>query len=238
MKKTLTKMLSLAIALAGIASNFASDESAPGAAKTATAVAKQVDESKLSPASVKVVRLLQAGMDEKVIVAYVKNNPTTKALRAEELMYLHELGVSSSVLTAMLTPAKKTETAQAAVPVTIAPEKVEATSNYTPIPGAPQSAQMNGSAVISTPVAAPAPVIVQQPAQPTIVYTQPAPVIVESAPPVYYDNRPTFSFGFGLGHFGHHGHGGHHSIFRHGHHGHGGHFGGHGGHQGGHRGRH
>ena len=233
MKKTLIKILSLAITLAGAASNFAADEATKTAGATAT---RQVDESKLSPASVKVVRLLQAGMDDKVIVAYVKNNPTPKAVTAEELVYLHELGVTSPVLTAMLTPAKKAETAQASAPVRTAPETVEVTSNYTPIPGALQPAQLNGSAVISTPVSAPAPVIVQQPAQPTVVYTQPAPVIVESAPPIYYDNRPTFSFGFGLGHFGHHGHGGHHSIFRHGHH--GGHFGGHhGGHHGGH-GRH
>ena len=198
MKKIFTKILPLAIGLAGAASNFAAD---------AASTAREVDESKLSPASVKVVRLLQAGLDEKVIVAYAKNNPTPKkAVSAEELVYLHELGVSSPVLMAMLTPAKKALTALAPVPVMIAPEKAEVTSNYAPLQGARQPAEVNGSAVISTPVSAPAPVIVQQLA---LIYTQPAPVIVETPAPVYYESRPTFSFGFGLGHFGHHG-GGHH----------------------------
>lgn len=108
MKKTLTKILALAIALAGAASNFAADESTPGAAKAvASSTVRDVDETRLSPGSVKVVRLLQSGMDEKVIVAYVKSNPPPKSPSAEELVYLHELGVSAPVLTAMVTPAKK-----------------------------------------------------------------------------------------------------------------------------------
>lgn len=238
MKNLFRNLLPLAIALAGASSNFAADDltqdSVYGAAKrSGPSELKQADESRLSSASAKVVRLLQAGIDEKVIVAFAKNNPAPKALSADELIYLHELGVSSSVLTAMLTPSKKTETAQTSVPAAT-DEKVEVTSNYIPIPGAPQPPQVNGSAVISSP--APAPVVITQPAQPTFVYTQPAPVIIETPPPVYYEPRPTFSFGFGLGHFGHFGHGGHHSIFRHGHP--GGHFGGHGGHHGGHRGGH
>ena len=222
----------MAFALGGVVGSFGADEVSRGETKAAVVSAKKIDESRLSAGSLKVARLLQAGMDEKVIVAYVKNNPASKAPTAEELVYLHELGVTSPVLTALLTETKKaTVTAPVAevavaVPMAAASEKVEVTSNYTPIPGAPPR-QVEGSAVVSTPVAAPAPVIVQQPA-PQVVY-QPAPVIVHAPPPVYYDPAPRITFGFGFGHFGHFGHHHrHHSIFRHHHHGHWGH----------HRGRH
>jgi hypothetical protein len=229
MKSTLIRNLSLAIALGGIVCSFGADVSASVETKAGVASAKVVDESKLSPASQKVAKLLQAGMDEKVIVAYVKNNPAAKAPTAEELIYLNELGVTAPVLTALLTETKKAPAParEVAAVIPAAPaEKVEVSSNYTPIPGAPPR-QVDGSTVVSTPVAAPAPVIVQQPA-PQVVYAQPAPVIVHAPPPVYYDPAPRITFGFGFGHFGHFGHHHrHHSIFRHHHHGHFGHRGRH-----------
>jgi hypothetical protein len=212
MKKTLIKALPVALALAGALSTFAADQPSPVEIKKATATGA-IDESKLSPASLKVARLLQSGMDEKVVVAYVKNNPAPAAPTAEELVYLHQLGVPSGVLSAMLTETRKAptmETVVASVPVAGPTEKVEVTSNYTPLPGAPQPAQpqVNGSAIISSP----APVVVQQ-QQPTVVYTQPAPVVV-APPPVVYDTRPVITFGFGFGHYGHYGH--HHHGGRHG----------------------
>jgi hypothetical protein len=212
MKSTLIKTLPLALALAGAISTFAADESASVQTKIATSATRTIDESKLSPASLKVARLLQSGMDEKVVVAYVKNSPAGAAPTAEELVYLHQLGVPSPVLTALLTETQKaatTEVVAAATPVAAPPERVEVTSNYTPIPGAPQpvQAQVVGSAVISSP--APPPIVVQQ--QPTVVYAQPAPVIVET-PPVIYDIRPTITFGFGFGHYGY----GHYGHYRHG----------------------
>ena len=220
MKNTLIKTLPLALALAGaVSTTFAADASASVETKKATVVTKTIDESKLSPASLKVARMLQSGMDEKVVVAYVKNNPAPAAPTAEELVYLHQLGVPSPVLTALLTETTKAPTIEvAAAPAPAAPavplappsEKIEVTSNYTPLPGAPQPqpapAQVNGSAVISSP--APAPVVVQQ--QPTVVYTQPARVVVEAPPAVIYEPRPVITFGFGFGHYGygryHHGH--------------------------------
>lgn len=211
MKTTLIKTLPLALALAGAISTFAADELTAVETKKTTLAAK-IDETKLSPASLKAAHLLQSGMDEKVVVAYVKNNPSAAAPSAEELVYLHQLGVPSPVLTALLTETRQaaiTERAAAPFPVAAPTEKVEVTSNYTPIPGAPQPtpAQVIGSAVISSPP--PPPVVVQQ--QPTVIYTQPAPVVV-APPPVVYDTRPTITFGFGFGHyghFGHHHHGGH-----------------------------
>jgi hypothetical protein len=224
MKSSLIKTLLVAVALAGAVSAFAADESAPVETKKATSATKAIDESKLSPASLKVARLLQSGMDEKVVVAYVKNNPAPAAPTAEELVYLHQLGVPSAVLNALLTETRKMAPTEpvvasapvAAVPVAAPTEKVEVTSNYTPLPGAPQPTQseVNGSAVISNP--APAPVVVQQ-QQPTIVYTQPAPVVVEAPPAVIYEPRPVITFGFGFGHpgyYSHHYHGGHYGWRR------------------------
>src|SRR6476646_7418247 len=99
MKSTLIKTLPLALALAGAVSTFAADASVSVETKKSTLTAKTIDESKLSPASLNAARLLQSGMDEKVVVAYVKNNPAPAAPTAEELVYLHQLGVPSPVLT-------------------------------------------------------------------------------------------------------------------------------------------
>jgi hypothetical protein len=225
MKSTLIKSLPLALALARAVSTFAADTSVSVETTKTTLAAKKIDESKLSPASLKVARMLQSGMDEKVVVAYVKNNPAPAAPTAEELVYLHQLGVPTPVLTALLTETTKATTIEVAaapaaptappVPVAAPADKVEVTSNYTPLPGAPQpqptQTQVNGSAVISNPVPvqAPAPVVVQQ--QPTVVYTQPAPVVVEAPPAVIYEPRPVITFGFGFGHYGYgrYHHGGH-----------------------------
>ncbi|HUS37459.1 MAG TPA: hypothetical protein VM680_19080 [Verrucomicrobiae bacterium] len=95
MKTTLIKTLPLALALAGAISTFAADELTAVETKKTTLAAK-IDETKLSPASLKAAHLLQSGMDEKVVVAYVKNNPSAAAPSAEELVYLHQLGVSES----------------------------------------------------------------------------------------------------------------------------------------------
>lgn len=219
MKSTLIKILPLALVLAGAVSTFASDETTSVETKKVTLVTKTIEEKKLSPASLKVVRLLQSGMDEKVVVAYVKNNPAPDAPTAEELVYLHQLGVPSPVLTALLTETRKSVATEviAAAPVPVAPpsEKVEVSANYTPLPGAPQpeQPQVNGSTVISSPNP---PVMVQQ-QQPTVVYTQPAPVVVEAPPVVVYEPRPVVTFGFGFGHRGYYGHhyGGRHYGWHH-----------------------
>src|SRR3954462_14738740 len=206
MKSTLIKTLPLALVFAGAVSTCAADQPSPVQIKKTTSTIMTIDESKLSPASLKAARLLQSGMDEKVIVAYVKNNPAPGAPTAEELVYLHQIGVPSAVLSALLTETRKApapEALVASVPVAAPAAKVEVTSNYTPLPGAPQpvQTQANGSAVISSP----APVVVQQ-QQPTVIYTQPTPVVV-APPPVVYDTRPVITFGFGFGHYGHYHHG-------------------------------
>jgi len=49
-----------------------------------------------------VIRLAQSGVDESVILTYITNSPAIFTLGAEEIVYLNDLGISSSVITAMM----------------------------------------------------------------------------------------------------------------------------------------
>src|ERR1043165_2835302 len=57
---------------------------------------------KLSPAAGEVTKLVQAGVDSNVILAYVTNSPNTFRLEADEIVYLKDLGMSPEVVTAMI----------------------------------------------------------------------------------------------------------------------------------------
>lgn len=49
-----------------------------------------------------VIRLAQSGVDEMVILTYVTNSPAVFTLGAEEIVYLNDLGIASSVITSMM----------------------------------------------------------------------------------------------------------------------------------------
>jgi hypothetical protein len=49
-----------------------------------------------------VVKLAQSGVTDSVIVAYIKNSPGPFQPNADEVLRLHDLGISSAVITAML----------------------------------------------------------------------------------------------------------------------------------------
>ncbi len=72
------------------------------AADPATGIAK----SKLAPPYSgnigDVVKLAQSGVDESVVLAYVRNSPVPFNPSADEIIKLHNAGISSQVLTAML----------------------------------------------------------------------------------------------------------------------------------------
>ena len=222
------------ISLLTATSARAADGEAPaGQQETTVQQRTVVDSSRLSPDLVSLGKLVQSGVGDKVVLTYIQKTPPKRNPTAEELVYLHELGLSSEGMVALMNGAPKvsvTETAPATAPIA-QPLHVQradppggaaqsAPGMVTQVPV--QSAPVSGNAVISSPA-------------PTVVYTQPAPstVYVERPPAVtYVEPYPRFSFGLDLGHhiFGHH-FGGHHS---------GGHHGGHhsGGHGGGHHGRH
>jgi hypothetical protein len=57
---------------------------------------------KLSPATLELVKLVQAGVPEPVMLAYVTNSTGTFNLGADQIVYLHDLGVSGDVIRAMI----------------------------------------------------------------------------------------------------------------------------------------
>ena len=56
----------------------------------------------LSPNAAEVVRLAEAGTSDDVVLAYVQNSTATFNLSADQILYLRDIGVSSPVITAML----------------------------------------------------------------------------------------------------------------------------------------
>jgi hypothetical protein len=218
-RNSITTLLAVAAMLTSfsIQSTFAADDQKPEP-KSA-----QVDSSRLSPELLGVAKLLQAGLGEKVIMTYLKNAPPRKNPTAEELVYLHELGLSNEGMVALMNAVPKASLAQSASAPASAvqsPPNQQTPVSVQPVAPAPaQSAPPSTSQVISS--------------APAVVYTQPAPatIYVERPPVVtYVQPYPRFSFGFDLGHhvFGHHGHhfGGHHGGHHSSHHS-GGHHGGH-----------
>src|ERR1051325_6726593 len=58
--------------------------------------------SRLSTNVTEVIRLAESGSDEKLILAYVESTPTLFELSAEGIIYLKDLGIDGSIITAML----------------------------------------------------------------------------------------------------------------------------------------
>src|SRR5882724_6163 len=60
------------------------------------------DNMKLYPSLKEVVKLVQAGVSEDVIMAYVTREKQPFAIGSDEIVYLNDLGVSTEVLTALM----------------------------------------------------------------------------------------------------------------------------------------
>ena len=217
------------------------------ASVSVNAAAVTSNTNNVSPAVAQIVKMHDAGVPEDVLLSHVQS-ASVSAVNADEIIYLHEMGVSKTVITALI---QKNH-----VPNDLATTQPADTKSSSRILAKPQWDQPPSGG--TPPVAQEStttPAVVTQSAP---VYVQPAPVYVQ--PPVtyyapsyypyyyrphyypYYSGYygPSFSIAFGFGH-GHHGHGyyGHHGSY-----GHGGHWGGHSGgglHYtggGGHRGHH
>src|SRR5687768_16342963 len=144
-------------------SAFAADSQTAAAVRSA-ANAPAINTSRLSWDLVGLAKLVQSGVDNKVVLGYIQNTPPKKNPTADELVYLHELGLSSEAMVALL------NAVPAAAPVAPEPQAAAPTVQSTPtVTQAPaQSAPVSGNTVISTPAPAP-----------TVVYTQPARVYVQ-----------------------------------------------------------
>ena len=82
----------------------------------------KADSVSVSPGLAEVVKLAQAGVSEEVMLAYVDKYTGSFNVGADQILYLNDLGVSSTVITAMLKRDGNTSaTANAAAPVSVAP---------------------------------------------------------------------------------------------------------------------
>src|SRR5215813_227927 len=71
----------------------------------------------VSPAAADVVRMAEAGTSEDVLVAYVKNSASHFDLSADQILYLRDVGLTSPVITAMLTRDSELKTQPQSAPV-------------------------------------------------------------------------------------------------------------------------
>jgi hypothetical protein len=195
----------------------------------------QAADKPVSPSVAEVVRLQKAGTPEEVMLAHVRNS-TSAPLNSEDVLYLHDAGVSKTVIMAMLKTSRE-QTVEASPAGTkggsgrlVAKPEWEQSANAAQAPAVSEPSTTGTATSEAASVAKPAPVV-------TAPLTPPAPVVRNYYAPRYYPYygyydwyRPSISIGFGFGsYWGGWGHGHHH---HHGH-GHGIHYRG-----GGHHGRH
>ena len=57
---------------------------------------------KLSPGVDEIVQLAQAGVGDEVLQAYIENSPVAYKLDVEQILYLHDLGLSAETIAAMV----------------------------------------------------------------------------------------------------------------------------------------
>jgi hypothetical protein len=86
-------MTAVVLPLSGLRAQTSAEAPAPPAAQAPS----------LSPGSAEVVRLAGAGTSDDVVLAYIQNSTATFDLNADQILYLRDIGVSSPVITAMLT---------------------------------------------------------------------------------------------------------------------------------------
>jgi len=128
--------------------------------------------------------MTEAGVDEKTILSYVESTPGFR-LNADDVIYLHDNGVSATIITALLQHRPTVQVVQA--PVTAPAAQAPPAQSQEPAPAYAQPTQ---------PVYA-APQVVYT--QPSYVYSYPsysyAPYYYSYSRPFCY-SRPYFSFGF------------------------------------------
>ena len=108
----------------------------------------------LSPGLAEVVKLAQAGVSEEVIMAYVERYDGRFEVGADQILYLNDLGLSSTIIATLL---KHDDSAVAQVPPTnVAPAlgQKQTVSNL-PVTPAPQKPVAEGPALVQTSVAPP-----------------------------------------------------------------------------------
>ena len=66
-----------------------------------------IDSSKLSPEMAEIAKLVQSGVDEAVVLAFIEKNALQRSPTADELIKLQQLGLSSKTMVALMNSVKK-----------------------------------------------------------------------------------------------------------------------------------
>jgi hypothetical protein len=185
MKTYHLQKLAAALALAGLACSthavLAQDSNVPGTVPPAAASAPA---PQLAYGVSQVLQLAQAKLNDDTIIAYIKNSGNSYGLSADQIIYLHQQGVSSAVISTMLNQPRAGVMADTSS--TMAPQP-EATTAYA------------GQALPTTP--APPVTYVQTVPDTTYYYDQPYYYSPYYYPAYAWYPPVTFSVGWG-GRFG------------------------------------
>ncbi len=156
---------------------------------------------KISYGVAQILKLEQAKVGDSVIINYVQNSGMTYDLKADEIVYLKQQGVSDGVLNAMMNQR----------PPVAGPSAPATASSAPASPSAASYSANSGQATTAS--APPMTYIQQQPAQPSTVYVVPSPQAYYYPAPAYYPYYggssywPPISLSFAWGSYGG-GHGG------------------------------
>src|SRR5690348_10299165 len=98
----LIRFCSVMLATVAIAAPLSSRSQGMSAGVGAAATPVSGAPADLSPAAAQIVQMAQSGVTEDVLLAYVSNSHNAFNLSADGVVYLRDIGISSPVLTAML----------------------------------------------------------------------------------------------------------------------------------------
>ncbi|MBU6400455.1 MAG: hypothetical protein KGS61_09070, partial [Verrucomicrobia bacterium] len=125
-----------------------------------------------------VVKLAQAGVEPDVLLAYVQNSPVAYNPTAEDLVYLHDVGIGPAVITAMIDHGKQVrdQAAQAMATASVAAPPPSDSS----VPAVPPPENPTAPPTPDAQVAAAPPPVAGHPAE-SPAYGLPAPVVTPTA---------------------------------------------------------
>ncbi len=205
------------VAIVGMATTALSMEviAEISSAISTTATSSSQTVSPLSYGAANVLKLSQAKIGDETIIAYIqKSGQGYGGLGASEIIYLHEQGVSSHVVTTMLDQEKKMRDVAAAQ--SSAQQTTVAATPVAPVTTIPQYQQTYAPPPVTYVQTAPAPLIVMRDSSPRLVDYGIYPSY-GYYPSYSYSGysypRASFSFGFGGGYGGGIYRGGYHGAF-------------------------
>jgi len=97
------------------------------------------EDVKASPALAEVIKLAHAGVSEEVMLSYIANSPNRFSISSDQIVYLNDLGVSTTVITSLIQHQGSPEAApgKSAPPPSLAPNLVLTTPAKNVYPGSP-----------------------------------------------------------------------------------------------------